>query len=150
MLRSSLADGEAALGTAAGADPRAAGACPRSDAALNTTAPAIAVPAPNNRYKAVVVWLSQGGDAPFCYASVSVYLAIYPNDFAESEKSYQVYWAPCATPAKSDDVPTVEWLAKDKLQVTYTPGPPAKDATKLRRRVVDASRYVQVTYVERK
>ena len=109
-----------------------------------------AVPAPDNRYKAVVVWLSQGGDAPFCYASVSVYLAIYPNDFAESEKSYQVYWAPCATPAKSADVPTVEWLAKDKLQVTYTPGPPAKDATKLRRRVVDASRYVQVTYVERK
>ena len=109
-----------------------------------------AVPAPDNRYKAVVVWLSQGGDAPFCYASVSVYLAIYPNSFAESEKSYQVYWAPCATPAKSDDVPTVEWLAKDKLQVTYTPGPPAKDATKLRRRVVDASRNVQVTYEERK
>ena len=31
-----------------------------------------------------------------------------------------------------------------------SPGPPAKDATKLRRRVVDASRYVAVTYVERK
>jgi hypothetical protein len=109
-----------------------------------------AVAAPDGRYKAVVVWLSQGGDAPFCYTSVSVYLAIYPNDFAESEKGYQVYWSPCATPAKAADVPTVEWQAKDKLQVTYTPGPPAADPTKLRKRVVDASRYVQVTYVERK
>ena len=109
-----------------------------------------AVPAPDGRYKAVVVWLSQGGDAPFCYSSVSVYLAVYPNDFAESEKGYQVYWSPCATPAKAADVPTVEWQAKDKLQVTYTPGPPAADPTKLRKRVVDASRYVQVTYVERK
>ncbi|HEX2539185.1 MAG TPA: hypothetical protein VHL13_12950 [Pseudolabrys sp.] len=109
-----------------------------------------AVPAPDGRYKAVVVWLSQGGDAPFCYSSVSVYLAVYPNDFAESEKSYQVYWAPCATPAKAADVPKVEWLAKDQLRVTYTAGPPAKDPTKLRKRVVDASRYVTVTYVERK
>ena len=68
------------------------------------------------------MWLSQGGDAPFCYSSVSVYLAVYPNDFAESEKSYQVYWAPCATPAKAADVPKVEWLAKDQLRVTYTAG----------------------------
>ena len=90
------------------------------------------------------------GSAPFCYASVSVYLAMYPDSFAESEKSYQVYWAPCATPAQAADVPKVQWLAKDALQVTYTPGPPAKDETKLRKRVVDASRYVQVTYVERK
>ena len=109
-----------------------------------------AFPAPDGRYKAVVVSLSQGGSAPFCYASVSVYLAMYPDSFAESEKSYQVYWAPCATPAKAADVPKVQWLAKDALQVTYTPGPPAKDETKLRKRVVDASRYVQVTYVERK
>jgi hypothetical protein len=109
-----------------------------------------AFPAPDGRYKAVVVSLSQGGTEPFCYASVSVYLAVYPNDFAESEKSYQVYWAPCATPANAADVPTVKWLAKDALQITYTPGPPAKDQSKLRKRVVDASRYVQVTYVERK
>ncbi|HXD45588.1 MAG TPA: hypothetical protein VN655_10685 [Pseudolabrys sp.] len=109
-----------------------------------------AVPAPDGRYKAVVFWLSQGGDAPFCYASVSVYLAIYPDDFAESEKGYQVYWAPCATPAKEADVPKVEWLSKNALQITYTPGPTGADPARLRRRVVDASRYVAVTYVERK
>jgi hypothetical protein len=109
-----------------------------------------AVPAPDGRYKAVIFRLSQGGSAPFCYESVSIYLAAYPNDFAESEKGYQVYWSPCATPAKASDAPEVRWLANDKLQITYTPGPPGPDPTKLRKRVVDASRYVQVSYVERK
>ena len=109
-----------------------------------------ATPAPDGRYKAVVVWLAQGGNEPFCYDSVSIYLAAYPNDFAESEKSYQVYWSPCATPAKAADVPKVEWLANDEVRITYTPGPPVADPTKLRKRVVDASRYVKVSYVERK
>jgi hypothetical protein len=109
-----------------------------------------AVAAPDGRYKAVVFRLTQGGDAPFCYESVSVYLAIYPDDFAASEKGYQVYWSPCATPAKAADAPAVKWLSKDALEITYTPGPPAQDPTRLRRRVVDASRYVTVTYVERK
>lgn len=109
-----------------------------------------AVVAPDGRYKAVVVSLAQGGGAPFCYESVSIYLAIYPNDFAESEKSYQVYWSPCATPAKPADAPTVKWLANDEVRITYTPGPPGPDPNKLRKRVVDASRYVKVSYVERK
>jgi hypothetical protein len=109
-----------------------------------------AVPAPDGRYKAVVFRLSQGGNGPFCYESVSIYLSIYPDNFAESEKGYQVYWSPCATPAKPTDAPTVKWLASDAVEITYTPGPPASDPTKLRKRVVDASRYVKVTYVERK
>ena len=109
-----------------------------------------AVVAPDGRYKAVVVSLAQGGDAPFCYESVSIYFAIYPNDFAESEKSYQVYWSPCATPAKPADKPKAEWLASDEVRITYTQGPPAADAAKLRKRAVDASRSVKVSYVERK
>jgi hypothetical protein len=109
-----------------------------------------AVVAPDGRYKAVVVSLAQGGDAPFCYESVSIYFAIYPNDFAESEKSYQVYWSPCATPAKPADKPKAEWLANDEVRITYTQGPPAADAARLRKRAVDASRSVKVSYVERK
>jgi len=35
------------------------------------------------------------------------------------------------------------------VQIAYTPGPPAADASRLRRRVVDASRAVKVSYVER-
>jgi len=108
------------------------------------------VVAPDGRYKAVIFRLAQGGGAPFCYESVSIYLAAYPNDFAESDKGYQVYWSPCATPAKAADAPQVRWLANDKAQITYTPGPAAQDPTRLRKRVVDASRYVSVTYVERK
>jgi hypothetical protein len=110
----------------------------------------IAVAAPDGRYKAVVFRLSQGGSAPFCYESVAIYLSIYPDNFAENEKGYQVYWSPCATPAKAADVPAVTWLANDKVKITYTHGPPAQDPSKLRRRVVDASRYVTVTYAERK
>jgi hypothetical protein len=109
-----------------------------------------AVAAPDGRYKAVVFRLTQGGNAPFCYESVSIYLAMYPDSFAESENGYQVYWSPCATPAKAADAPSVRWLANDSVEITYTPGPPAVDPGKLRKRVVDASRYVKVTYVERK
>jgi len=109
-----------------------------------------AVPSPDGRYKAVVVSLSHGGSAPFCYDTVSIYLAAYPNDFAESEQGYQVYWSPCATPANPADTPKVTWLAKDQAQITYTPGPRPADPGKLRRRVVDASKYVKITYVERK
>ena len=109
-----------------------------------------AVPSPDGRYKAVVVSLSQGGSAPFCYDTVSIYLAAYPNDFAESEQGYQVYWSPCATPANPADTPKVDWLANDQAQITFTQGPPPADPRKLRKRVVDASKYVKVTYVERK
>jgi hypothetical protein len=109
-----------------------------------------AVPAPDGRYKAVVVSLSQGGAAPFCYDTVSIYLAAYPNDFAESEQGYQVYWSPCATPANPADTPQVKWLANDQAQITFTQGPKPSDPRKLRKRVVDASQFVKVTYVERK
>jgi hypothetical protein len=108
-----------------------------------------AAAAPGGRYKAVTVRLSQGGVAPFCYDTVSIFLAMYPDSFAESEKAYQVYWSPCETPANPADAPNVEWLSKDSARITYTPGPPAKDPSKLRKRVVDASRAVKIAYVER-
>ena len=109
-----------------------------------------AVPSPDGRYKAVVESLSHGGSAPFCYDTVSIYLAAYPNNFAESELGYQVYWSPCATPANPGDTPSVKWLANTEAQITYTQGPTPTDPSKLRKRVVDASKYVKITYVERK
>ncbi len=109
-----------------------------------------AVPAPDGRYKAVVVSLWQGGSAPFCYDTVSIYLAMYPNDFAENERGYQVYWSPCATPANPADTPVVKWLANDQAQITFTQGPKPADPRRLRNRVVDASKFVKITYVERK
>ena len=109
-----------------------------------------AVPSPDGRYKAVVVSLSHGGSTPFCYDTISVYLAVYPNDFAESEQGYQVYWSPCATPANPADTPKVKWLANDEAQITYTQGPKPADPRKLRKRIVDASQFVKITYVERR
>jgi hypothetical protein len=110
----------------------------------------VAVPSPDGRYKAVVMSLSHGGSAPFCYDTISIYLAAYPNDFVESEQGYQVYWSTCATPANPADTPAVKWLANNEAQITYTQGPTPADPRKLRKRVVDASQFVKITYVERK
>ena len=109
-----------------------------------------AFPSPDGRYKAVRVSLSHGGSQPFCFYSISIFLSVYPNSFAENEKAYQVYAAPCATPPKPADAPTVEWLSKNAVRITYSPAPAGLDHDKLRRRVIDASNYVHVSYVARR
>ncbi len=60
---------------------------------------------PDGRYKAVRLSLARSGAAPFCFESVSIFLAVYPDTFAENEKAYQVYATPCATPAKPGNAP---------------------------------------------
>jgi hypothetical protein len=105
---------------------------------------------PDGRYKAVRLSLARGGKSPFCFESISIFLSVYPNNFAESEKAYQVYASPCATPAKPADAPQIEWLSNSALRITYTPAPPGFDTSKLRRRLVDASEYVRIEYVARK
>ena len=109
-----------------------------------------AFPSPDGRYKAVRLSLSRGGKAPFCFESISVFLKVYPDTFAESEKAYQVYATPCATPADPANAPQVQWLSNQALRITYTPAPPGLDTGKLRRRLVDASQFVRIDYVARK
>jgi hypothetical protein len=104
---------------------------------------------PNGRYKAVRFSLARGGTAQFCFESISIFLTVYPDSFAESEKAYQVYAAPCATPARPGDAPQIEWLSNSALRITYFPPPAGLDTGKLRRRLVDASEFVQITYVAR-
>ena len=104
---------------------------------------------PDGRYKAVRLVVTRQTPPAFCEASVSIYLAVYPDSFAESEKGYVVYAAPCPTPIDPATWPAVRWLANDAVEIAYTPGPPAADPNKLRRRVVDASRTVKIGYVER-
>jgi hypothetical protein len=108
-----------------------------------------AVPSPNGRFKAVRLAVTRKTPPPYCEASVSIFLAIYPDNFAETEREYRVYDAPCPLPPDPANLPAVAWLADDAVQVTYTPGPPATDVSKLRRWSVDASRAVRVSYVER-
>jgi hypothetical protein len=104
---------------------------------------------PDGHYKAVRISLSRSGSSAFCYQTVSVLPAAMPDGFAESEKQYQVYFAPCAIPPDSAHAPTMQWLGNDALQITYTPGPAAFDNPRFRRRVVDASGKVRVMYVVR-
>ncbi len=107
------------------------------------------LPSPNGRYKAVRFSLARVGGSPFCYQSVSVLPASLPDSFAESEKMYQVYFAPCAVPPEQSHAPAMQWLSNDTLQITYTPGPAAFDNPRFRRRVEDASETVRITYVVR-
>jgi hypothetical protein len=104
---------------------------------------------PDARFKAVRLVVTRQTPPAYCEASVSIYLAAYPDSFAETEKGYVVYAAPCPTPADAASLPVVQWLANEAAQITYTPGPAPANASKLRRRVVDASRAVKVSYVER-
>jgi hypothetical protein len=104
---------------------------------------------PDGRFKAVRLVVTRQSPPACCDASVSTYLSAYPDSFAETEKGYVVYAAPCPTPANAGSLPEVQWLGNDAVQITYKPGPPAADANRLRRRVVDASRAVKVSYVER-
>jgi hypothetical protein len=105
---------------------------------------------PDGRYKAVRLSLARGGKSPLCFESISIFLSVYPDSFAESEKAYQVYASPCATPANPADPPQVEWLSNTALRITYTPAPDGFDVSNLRRRMVDASEYVRISYVARK
>jgi hypothetical protein len=104
---------------------------------------------PDGRYKAVRFVVTRESPPAYCEANVSIYLAAYPDSFAETEKGYVVYAAPCPTPPSAASFPELQWLANDAVQITYTPGPAPADTTRLRRRVVDASRAVKVNYVER-
>ena len=59
------------------------------------------------RFKAVRLVVQRQTLPAYCEASVSIYLAAYPDSFAETEKSYTVYAAPCPTPADPASLPSV-------------------------------------------
>lgn len=101
-----------------------------------------AVASPDGRYKAVRVSLMQGGG---CFDRVAVYLSVFPDSFADTEKTYLVYSGPCAPPAMRAALPKMQWLSNTALQITYSMTPRAKRTMK----DGDASHFVQVTYVAR-
>jgi hypothetical protein len=106
-----------------------------------------AVSSPDGRYKAVRVTLARGGAAPFCVDSISIFLSVYPDNFAENDKTYEVYAAPCAAPAKRAGLPRVAWLSNTAAQITYALASPAAGATQPRMKSLDASHFVHVTFV---
>ena len=106
-----------------------------------------AVTSPDGRYKAVRVTLARGGAAPFCVDSISIFLSVYPDNFAENDKTYEVYAAPCAAPAKRAGLPRAEWLSNTAAQITYALASPAAGAEQPRMKPLDASHFVHVTFV---
>ena len=109
----------------------------------------VAVASPNGKYKAVRVTFAQGGAKPFCFDIISVFLTVYPDSFAESEKAYEVYRAPCAAPAKRATLPKIEWLSNSAMRITYAPDAAVADAKKPLMKLIDASNFVHVDFVAR-
>jgi hypothetical protein len=112
----------------------------RADRALTASV------APDNKFKAVTIRISSGGAKPFCFNSVSVLLAVYPDEFALREKAYEVFAAPCGSFVNGEVAPKLEWLSGKALQITHKP---AADAKAPRLKNIDVTKTVHVTFVER-
>ena len=107
-----------------------------------------AVASPDGKYKAVRVSLARGGTEPFCFDSISIFLSVYPDSFAESDKAYEVYAAPCASPASRAELPQIKWLSDQAVQITYPLSAAASDSMKMRTKSLDASKFVRLTFVQ--
>ena len=109
-----------------------------------------AVASPDGKYKAVRLMIARGGSKPFCFDTISIFLSVYPDNFAEGDKTYEVYAAPCARPALRAEFPQVKWLSDQSVQVTYAPDADATNAMKMRTKPRDASKFVHLTFVAAK
>ena len=104
-----------------------------------------AVLSPDKKMKAVKLTLSGNGRSSFCVDSISVMLAAYPDEFAESRKEYELYSAPCGKFADGAPSPKIEWLSATALQISYAPS--AARTPKLKE--IDVTKSVHVTFVAR-
>jgi hypothetical protein len=109
----------------------------------------VAVVSPNGKYKAVRVTFAAGGSKPFCFDIIAVFLTVYPDSFAESEKAYEVYRAPCAAPDKRAALPKTEWLSETAVQITYAPDAATAVTKQPLMKPIDASNFVHVSFVAR-
>jgi hypothetical protein len=106
----------------------------------------VAVASPDGRYKAVRLTVYGKAPEPYCVDTIAIFLTVYPDGFVASNSGYQVYGAPCATPEKRATLPKIEWLANNKVQISYAPEPGAGKAPRLKER--DMSRFVDISYVK--
>ena len=106
----------------------------------------VAVASPDGKYKAVRLTISNDTPAPFCVDSIAIFLSVYPDSFVASDSSYQVFSAPCAAPDRRAALPKIEWLANNRVQITYAPEPGAGKVPRLKER--DMSLFVDIKYVK--
>ena len=102
-----------------------------------------AVAAPDTKFKAVKITLTRAGDPPYCFDAIAVILGVYPDDFAERDKAYLVYSAPCAADRA---LPKIEWQSNTELQISYVKNSAAKPPTL---KDHDVTKTVHVTFVEK-
>jgi len=106
-----------------------------------------ALASPDGKYKAIKVTMAGGGVSPYCFDSISIVLAAYPDNFAQRDKAYEIYSAPCGRFADHEKSPKIEWVASAGLQITYAINSFALDAKKLSMKNIDVTKTVHVTFV---
>jgi hypothetical protein len=103
------------------------------------------VVSPDGKYKAVKVTFAGGGPSPFCFDSISVVFAAYPDNFSERDKAYEIYSGPCGSFADREPSPKIEWLSATALQISYANNPAKKPKLK----DIDVTKIVHVTFAVR-
>ena len=104
------------------------------------------LPSPDGKYKAVTITLRGGGSKPFCFDSVSVFFSIYPDGFAERDKAYEIFSAPCGAFADGKSSPKIEWTSDTALQIAYS-DKPALGVRKSTMKPIDVTKTVHVNFV---
>jgi len=107
----------------------------------------VTVPSPDGKFNAVRVSIKGGGTSPFCFDSISVLLAVYPDGSAERRREYEVYSATCGVFANGEASPKIDWLSSGALRITYAEGSTAPELKGPRTRDVDVTNSVRVTFV---
>lgn len=109
----------------------------------------VAVVSPDGKFKAVKLTIARGGASPFCYDNIVVLLTVYPDNFDENRKAYEIYAAPCGSFSDGTPSPKIDWLSNTSLQITAAPHSALSDPKTIRRKKIDISKSVHVTFVER-
>ena len=118
---------------------------------MHMTAPTVehkltTILSPDKKFKAVRVTLSSSGPPPFCIDTIAVMLAVYPDEFAEQNKAYQVFSAPCEILEIRATLPRVEWQGDRTLKVIYSAKAPGYDEAKANKKHSDITNSVKVIF----
>ena len=104
---------------------------------------------PDGKFKAVKLTMARGGASPFCFDSIAIIFAAYPDNFAERDKAYEIYSGPCGVFTDRAPSPKIEWLSNLGLQITYAVNLAGAGVKQPRLKNIDVTKSVHVTFVAR-
>lgn len=108
-----------------------------------------AITSPDGKYKAVKLTMSHAGLTPYCFDSVAVILSVYPDDFGERNKRYEVFAGPCVKFANGEPSPKIKWLSPTALQITHATNAAGAASAKRVMNDIDVTNVVHVSFVGR-